>query len=76
MAYRVVRTSGVTLGLRPQALAGVAVSMLTLALRAKSELMCSSGASKNWHWRRPTFWVIQVAPAPRIFEFRLLRGSS
>jgi len=27
--------------------------MLTLALRVKTELLCSSGASNNWYWRRP-----------------------
>lgn len=74
--HRVVRTSGGTLGLGPQPLAGMAVSMLTLALRVKTELLCSSEASNNQHWRRPQVWITQVGSNPRSFEFLLLNQLS
>lgn len=65
-----------TWGLGPQPPAGMAVSMLTLALRVKTELLCSSGASNNQHWRRPQVWITQVGSNPRSFEFLLLNQLS
>lgn len=64
------------LGAGPQPLAGVAVLTLTMALRVKTELPCSSAASNNVHWKRPQVWVTQVGSNPRSFEFLLLNKLS